>query len=75
MPTKKTIKRFESERELKERERDDEIMPLIPKQANRAYKPVAPLGEEPILEELTTLGFTEEGAETPDDGDRLRPED
>ena len=70
MSTKKMIKRVESEKELKDRERDNEIMPLNPKQRGRTNKPVAPLGEEPILEELNALGFTEEGLGTPDNGDR-----
>ena len=70
MPTKKSSKRVESEKELKDRERDNEIMPLNPKQRGRNNKPVAPLGEEPILEELNALGFTEEGLGTPDNGDR-----
>ncbi len=70
MTAKKIIKRVENEKELKAREKDDEIMPLYPKEIRRAKKTLASLGEEPILEELNALGFTEEGLGTPDNGDR-----
>ena len=70
MPTKKISKIDESEEELKALEEEDEVMPLHSKQEDRADNPQPPLGEEPILDELAAMGYTEDGPGTPDDGDR-----